>query len=109
MEYLWLKALHVATVVTWVGGTLAVAVTIADIRSTVAEQAVGQFAVLKAVQRWDRRVTTPAMLLVWTLGLTLAHQGGWFTDAWLMAKLAAVVLLSALHGVLSGALRRLAR
>ena len=63
---------------------------------------------LSAVQAWDQRLTTPAMLLVWGLGLTLALSQGWFAAPWLQAKLVFVLALSALHGVQSGALRRLA-
>lgn len=66
------------------------------------------WAMLAMVRRWDRSVTAPAMILVWAFGLTLAFQGKWFGAPWLTAKLALVVLLSAVHGLLSGSLRRLA-
>jgi protoporphyrinogen IX oxidase len=49
------------------------------------------------------------MLLVWALGLAIAHMGGWFSAPWLMFKLALVLFLSGLHGLLSGTLRRLDR
>ena len=48
------------------------------------------------------------MLVVWVLGLTLASRTGWFPAPWLGFKLALVVALSALHGLQSGTLRRLA-
>lgn len=110
MDYLWLKALHIAAVATWIGGMLVTSVTTAAIaRSRAAGETLGPSAILDAVRRWDRRVTSPAMLLVWALGLTLALRGGWFPAPWLMLKLALVLLLSALHGMLSGTLRRLSR
>lgn len=109
MDYLWLKALHIVAVTTWIGGMLAAAVTMTVAGSKAADEAAGRSAILNAMRRWDRRATAPAMLIVWALGLTLALQGGWFTAPWLMVKLALVVLLSALHGMLSGTLRRLAR
>ena len=65
-------------------------------------------ALIESVRRWDQRVTSPALLIVWGAGLTLAMQGAWFPAPWLIIKLAIVVLLSALHGILSGSLRRLA-
>lgn len=108
-HYLWLKALHIAAVAVWIGGMLATAVTIAAARSKAGNDTPIPSAILDAVRREDRRMTTPAMLLVWGLGLTLALEGGWFAAPWLMAKLALVVLLSALHGMLTGTLRRLAR
>jgi putative membrane protein len=110
MGYLWLKALHIAAVVVWSGGMLAAAVAIAALsESRHAGEASVDAAMLETVRRWDRRVTSPAMLLVWALGLVLALQGGWFAEGWLKLKLPVVLLLSALHGMLSGSLRRLGR
>ena len=107
MDYLWLKALHIVAVVTWIGGMLVVAVAINAVSSVREPHEIASRAVfLERVRRWDRRVTSPAMLLVWLLGLALALMGHWFPQAWLVAKLT-LVLLSALHGRLSGNLRRL--
>ncbi|MGJ5066095.1 CopD family protein [Bradyrhizobium oligotrophicum] len=103
----WLKALHVAAVLCWSGGLLAAAITIAA-AATKAEAA-GAATMVEIVSRWDRRVTTPAMLVVWGAGLALAMQGQWFGSLWLTIKLGIVVALSALHGVLAGTLRRLSR
>lgn len=86
MTYLLLKAGHVAAVMVWIGGMLAAA--------------------LAPVGRWDRLVTTPAMLLAFAFGLALATTGGWFPQRWLVAKLAVVVALAALHGLLAGRQRR---
>jgi putative membrane protein len=108
MAYLWLKALHIAAVTIWIGGMLLTA-TIIGFLSNTAGEASGRAAVLDAVRGWDQRVTAPAMLLVWMLGVVLATWGGWFGAPWLTIKLALVLSLSALHGVLSGTLRRLAR
>jgi uncharacterized membrane protein len=49
------------------------------------------------------------MLLAWALGMTMAVQAGWFSSRWLMVKLVLVFGLSALHGVQSGMLQRMAR
>jgi uncharacterized membrane protein len=105
MVYLWLKALHITAVVVWVGGLFAAAFMVATARNG----ALGRTDALEAIRRWDQRVTAPALLVVWGAGLTLAMQGGWFPARWLIVKLAVVVLLSALHGILSGSLRRLAQ
>jgi putative membrane protein len=64
---------------------------------------------IEIVRAWDWKVTTPAMLLAWALGMTMAVQAGWFSSRWLMVKLVLVFGLSALHGVQSGMLRRMAR
>lgn len=102
--YPWLKALHVASAIIFVGGVLSVSVFLAAVARSEAETS----AVAMAIRRWDQAVTSPAMLLVWALGLAMALDAGWFTNLWLQAKLVFVVILSAVHGVQSGRLRRLA-
>lgn len=102
--YPWLKALHVAAALAFVGGVLAVSVFLAAAPADATSIA----PIARGVRRWDQAVTTPAMLLVWALGLTLAMTGGWFVQGWLQAKLLVVLILSGLHGAQSGRLRRLA-
>jgi putative membrane protein len=101
--YPWLKALHVAAAMTFVGGMLGVAV---HLRTPSASDEPSPKA-HRIVRAWDRTVTTPAMLIVWALGLTLVLRGGWFVSGWLAVKLALVAALSVIHGVQSGRLRRL--
>ncbi len=106
MDYLWFKAFHIIAVTTWIGGMLTVAGTTSASSSLPDEAARAQF--FSRIREWDRRVTTPAMLAVWVLGLILAVTGHLFPQPWLLAKIALVLALSALHGMLSGRLRRLA-
>lgn len=97
MLYPWLKALHVAAVMTWMAGMVAAPAILA--------RAPGRDAA--AAMRWHFvRVTTPAMILALALGLWLAQDGGWFRAGWMHAKLVLVAILTGLHGVLSGQLRR---
>lgn len=105
MNYSWLKALHIIAVLTWVGGMLVAGVVIG---AASGGKAALPATFVEAVRRWDRRVTSPAMLAVWALGLALAYAGSWFQQGWLGAKIAVVLVLSALHGMISGKLRRLA-
>ena len=56
--YPWLKALHVASAMIFVGGVLAVGAFLRTGRQGDAQAA-------KSMRRWDQRVTMPAMLLVW--------------------------------------------
>ncbi|MGU3780743.1 CopD family protein [Burkholderia metallica] len=99
MIYLWLKAVHVAAVVTFVGGLLMLAVGVR----------IANLAVHRAVRRWDRTVTAPALALVWIAGIALALSGHWFGAVWLSVKLVVVAALSVLHGLLAGTLRRMER
>ncbi|TWB24540.1 putative membrane protein [Nitrospirillum amazonense] len=100
MDYLWLKALHVAAVLIFIGGIFVQA-------TGVATGARGATETVGLVSRWDQRVTLPAMLVVWLTGALVAASGAWFSNHWLWAKLVLVVALSGLHGVQSGRLRRL--
>ncbi|MGB6231670.1 MAG: hypothetical protein WBF53_16255 [Litorimonas sp.] len=61
---------------------------------------------MKPLKAYDRAVTTPAMILALALGITLGVLGGWFSSAWLGAKILLVIGLSGLHGALTGRLRR---
>jgi len=105
--YPWLKALHVAAAIAFVGGVLGGSLHLTT-PSASEEAFPTALQAHRIVRAWDRAVTTPATLIVWALGLTLALRGGWLASGWLPAKLVLVVALSGLHGVQSGRLRRLA-
>lgn len=109
MGYLWLKAFHVAAVIGWIGGMLVSSIFIAMHATSSRPLAAAESRMIEIVRAWDRSVTTPAMLLAWALGMTMAVQAGCFSSRWLMVKLVLVFGLSALHGVQSGTLRRMAR
>jgi putative membrane protein len=102
--YMWVKALHVVAVISWLAGMLylprlfayhAEAVTGSELSET--------FKVME--QRLLSVIMMPAMAITWVLGLWLAWQGGYWAAPWLHAKLALVVALSGLHGYLSAAAR----
>src|SRR3546814_8710925 len=99
MLYLWLKALHLAAVVTWIGGMIMLGLVLGH-------AAVGRSPefqrLLAALHGWDRRVTGPAMGLAWILGTWMVVEAGWLGANWLWVKVVLVALLSALHGLLAG-------
>lgn len=101
--YPYVVAAHVTAVVFLVGGLLAHDRMMNATALLPREQQAGTLAILF---QFDRRVTTPALLLVWAFGLSLAVWGRWFPSPWLLVKLVFVLALSALHGVQSGRLRR---
>ena len=105
--YLVLKTLHIAAMVAWIGGMLVLGLAFRFLSTASNKRSVDDGRFIAMVVRWDRYVTTAAMLLVWGLGIAMAMQGGWFTSRWLMVKLVLVAGVSALHGVQSGRLRRL--
>lgn len=103
--YLWFLAAHIVAVILFVAGIVLTAffLSVGDAQNGIVLDDVR----LSALAHWDRQVTTPAMLLVWGLGFVLVGIGGWFPQPWLIAKLVFVTVLSALHGIQSGKLRRL--
>lgn len=96
MLYQLLKAAHLVSLFVWMGGMVAVALALRH----------APVAYLRPLKSYDRAVTTPAMVLAWAFGILLAVQGNWFTDLWMMAKILLVLVLSGLHGALTGRLRR---
>lgn len=102
MAYVWLKAVHVASVLLFAGGLLMQTL-------AVAAAGRGEHAISGMVARWDKRVTLPALLGTWLSGALVAAAGGWLPGRWLWAKLVLVFLLSGLHGLQAGLLGRLER
>ncbi|WCS23699.1 CopD family protein [Methylobacterium sp. NMS14P] len=103
--YPWFKALHVACALLFVGGVVASGLLLAAGRTATDLDRITPVAMV--LRQWDRTVTVPAMLGVWAFGIGLAVSGGWLAFGWLQAKLFLVVILSAIHGLQSGRIRRL--
>ena len=101
--YIWLKAIHVAAALLFVSGVVATSLTLVLLSRLPHDHK--QF--VAGLRHYDRWVTVPAMVAVWLLGTGLAVSGSWFGQGWLNVKLGFVVLISALHGLQSGRLRRI--
>ena len=106
--YAWIKAIHVIAVISWMAGMLYLPrlfVYHADVPVGSAQSET--FKVME--RRLLRAIINPAMLVAWIVGLWLAWEGFGFSGGWLHAKIAAVLVLSGIHGYLSGAVRRFAQ
>ena len=100
--YPWIKALHIVSLVAWMAGLLylprlyvyhSTAATGSNLSET--------FKVME--RRLHRGIMTPAMLLTWGFGMTLAGTPGvvdW-QMAWMWAKLALVIGLTVFHILLA--------
>jgi len=107
MLHEWLNALHIIAGILWIGGMMAMALVWgAYSRSAGEAESAGQRALLDTVRKWNRCVTSPAMILLWVAGIVMIVSYGKFPHAWLLIKMVVVLVLSALHGMLSGNLRR---
>ena len=109
--YPWLKAGHIIFVIFWMAGLFMLP------RYLVYHQE--HRADAEEAARWVERenrlrriILTPAMVVVWVLGIALALNAGIADGAagvgWLHAKIALVLLLSGYHGWMVGYARKLA-
>ena len=98
--------LHVSADIVFVAGLLAAALVMAALSFQAANDVAKAQRLVGGMRRWHRAVTSPALVVAWACGIWLALRAGWLHSGWLHAKLVLVLVLSALHGVLSAALRR---
>lgn len=106
--YPWIKAFHIIAVIAWMAGMLYLPRLF--VYHCTAENGSVQSETFKVMERrLLRGIINPAMIATWVFGLTLAWLGHWFDSGWLQAKLALVLLLSALHGLLARWVKAFAR
>lgn len=108
MAYLLIKSLHLALVLFWVAGMVVQAFVLAAADRLPGPALPQELARLRLLRKWERLLTTPAMVGALASGVYLATSAGWFGSGWLSVKLALVLLLTAVHGMQAGRLRRLA-
>jgi protoporphyrinogen IX oxidase len=106
--YYWVLAAHVTFVIFWIAGLFLLP------RFYVyhQESAVGSPEDRSWIERESRVrsiILTPAMIVVWILGLMLAFHIGAWTQGWFHAKLALVIGLSGYQGWLFSYGKKLAR
>ncbi len=106
--YLFLKSGHVIFMVFWLAGLFMLP------RQCIymLDHAPGSAGEAKWATRMGKLrkiILTPALIIVWVLGLTMAYSGGWFTSGWLHAKLTLVLALTGYHGWLVAQTKKMAR
>jgi protoporphyrinogen IX oxidase len=106
MMYQCLKSLHLIVMLLFSGGLMALALVISGWEKVGGFVLPHETSIGRILLRWDRFVTVPAMLGTWVIGASIASMGGWMGQAWLFGKITMVVILSGLHGVMTGALRK---
>ncbi len=105
--YEWLKAFHVLAVISWMAGMLY----LPRLMVYHAESQKGsiQSETFKIMERrLLKGIINPAMIVTWVLGLYLAWSAFAFKGGWLHAKILLVLVLSAIHGMLSKHVRNFA-
>ncbi|MEQ7874046.1 CopD family protein [Sphingomonas sp. ASV193] len=105
--YLWVKAAHVTFVIFWIAGLFIVPRYYIHHQATTPGSAEDR-AWLEREDKARTIILTPALVIVWVLGLMLAINGGMFGQAWFSAKLGLVVILSGYQGWIGAYGRKLA-
>ena len=100
--YLWIKALHVIAIISWMAGMLYLPrLYVYHCETVPGSPESERFKIME--RRLLRAIVNPSMIAAWVLGLTLAFtpaSGGW-GQGWLDTKVVLVLALSAVHGVFS--------
>lgn len=105
--YLWIKALHVLAVISWMAGLLYLPRLFVNHVGLAKGSAESEL--LKGMEaRLLRIIMTPAMVLSWIAGLWLAYVGFRFQGGWLHGKLLGVVGLTIAHLYFARSVRRFA-
>jgi protoporphyrinogen IX oxidase len=108
MLYLWIKALHIVSVVCWFAGLFYLPrlfVYHAQSEDTISRE---RFAVME--RKLYRGIMGPAMIATFIFGIWLiVLSPGWMSQGWLHAKLALVLLLTGYHHVCGAQMKRFAR
>ena len=97
--YLWFKALHIIAIIAWMAGMLYLPrLFVYHCSAPVGSRQSETFKVME--RRLLHAIINPAMVASWVLGLWLAYDAGFFRSGWLHMKLALVLALSAVHGLM---------
>ncbi|MGH7044615.1 MAG: protoporphyrinogen oxidase HemJ [Acetobacteraceae bacterium] len=100
---LWIKAFHVIAVIAWMSGMLYLP-RLYVYHCEVPPGSAGSERFKVMERRLLRGIVNPAMIAAWTFGILLVLSPGvidW-SAGWWHVKLAAVILMSALHGAFAG-------
>jgi putative membrane protein len=98
--YLWLKALHIIAVISWMAGMLYLPrLFVYHASAKPGSEQSETFKVME--QRLLKFIMLPAMAVTWIAGIILVLQGGFIGATWLHIKFALVVVMTILHGVLT--------
>lgn len=99
--YLWIQALHVLAVITWMAGLLYLPrLFVYHCGVASGSEASETFKVME--RKLLRYIMNPSLIATWVFGLALiALNPGWLQDGWLHVKLLAVVLMSGAHGFMA--------
>lgn len=95
--YLWIKALHVIAVISWMAGMLYLPrLFVYHCEAEIGSKQSETFKIME--RRLLKAIINPAMIVTWLAGLYLAWSGGVFSAGWFHGKLLLVLVMSGVHG-----------
>jgi putative membrane protein len=98
--YVWIKALHVIAVISWMAGMLYLPrLFVYHCEADAGSKQSETFKVME--RRLLKAIINPAMVVTWLAGLYLAWAGQWLSAGWFHGKLLLVLILSGIHGLFS--------
>ena len=110
MGYLWLKAIHILAVISWMVGMLYMPrLFVYHVEAGMGSVVAKTFEVME--RRLQKAIMLPALIVTWLTGLWLAVSGDWFhapVHHWLESKMLLVLILTGIHGYLSVERKKLA-
>ncbi|BCM82996.1 membrane protein [Methylobacterium indicum] len=98
--YLWIKAAHIVSLIAWMAAMLYLPRLFVYHAALPAGSPTAEtFKVME--RRLAKAIMLPGMIATWIFGIALAVMSGAYTQGWLHAKLALVLIMSGIHGWLS--------
>ena len=104
---LWVKALHIISVIAWMAGMLYLPrLFVYHAQAARGSEASETFKVME--RRLLKAIVNPSIILVFLTGFTLVYLTGDWRDGWWQAKFILVVGLAGLHGYFARCIRSFA-
>ncbi len=103
MIYLVIKSLHITSVIIWMSVMIITPVFLRIISEYNKNTPSNLGSSTRAL---FHRIATPSMFATLIFGLWLLSTGDWMQSRWMILKLTLVVLLTGIHGAISGQLRQ---
>jgi putative membrane protein len=101
---LWIKALHIISVIAWMAGMLYLPRLFVYHADAPKGSAMSEtFKIME--RRLLKAIINPAMAAVFLTGLTMAYLTGYWQAPWLQAKFALVLVMGGVHGYLARSVR----
>ena len=105
MLYLWIKALHIVSVVCWFAGLFYLPRLF--VYHAQSQDSISQDRFVTMERKLYRGIMNPAMIATYVFGAWMLYLNpGWLSQGWLHAKLALVVLLIGYHHACGSLLRK---